>query len=99
MDNPNLDELREKIDLVDGDLITILAKRFRLTNMVGHYKAQHQLSAVDSTREQEQSVRYTQAAQVNDLNPELVLHLFQSIQTEVVKNHRAISQQVDSSAD
>lgn len=89
MDHPNLTALREEIDRVDRELIAVLAKRFELTRMVGDYKAQQDLSAVDSVREQEQSNNYAQAAQAYGLNTEFVHHLFQSIRSEVVKNHRA----------
>jgi chorismate mutase len=98
MDHPNLTELREKIDIVDRELITMLAKRFDLTNKVGDYKALQHLSAVDSVREQEQSASYTQVAQAHGLNPDFIHHLFQNIRKEVVKNHRATSAQRDSRA-
>ena len=93
MNHPNLTELREQIDSIDRELITVLAKRFDLTNMVGDYKAQQDLSAFDSVREQEQAASYRQAASMHGLNPEFVQHLFQYIRTEVVKNHQAIRAQ------
>ncbi len=52
-----LPTLRTKLDAIDGQHITLLAKRFELTRQVGEYKAKHNLPAIDLEREAEQFKR------------------------------------------
>ncbi len=46
-----LEEVRDRIDQLDQQIIALLAERFQLTESVGHYKAQHKLEAQDIARE------------------------------------------------
>lgn len=80
--------LRDKIDALDEELITILAKRFEVTGAVGQLKADNNLSSVDPLREQEKLLRLKALAADACLNDEFVLKLFQMVFDEVVKNHR-----------
>jgi chorismate mutase len=83
-----LASLRGQIDLIDAELMEILARRFAVTNQVGQLKAKHSLNSVDPVREQEKLQRLRQLAQEKALNGEFVHSLFQHIFNEVVKNHR-----------
>lgn len=80
--------LRDKIDKLDEELISTLAKRFEVTGAVGRLKAEQQLNSVDPAREQAKLVRLKALADDESLNSEFVLELFQMIFDEVVKNHR-----------
>jgi chorismate mutase len=50
----DLNELRDLIDEVDDELLSLLARRFALTTEVGYYKAEHNLEPLDATREAKQ---------------------------------------------
>ena len=52
MDNLNndLNQLRKEIDSLDSELISILAKRMKVVEVVGKYKAKHSLKPLDKKR-------------------------------------------------
>lgn len=83
-------EVREKIDLIDRQLIALLGERFTLTHQVGLLKASRALEAVDATREAEKLAELSALCEEYNLNPELVTELFSKIMEEVVKNHREL---------
>ena len=83
-----LDALRSEIDVIDEELVTILARRFAVTARVGELKRQLVLSPVDREREAQQVIKYRALAKRHGLEPELVVSLFKMIIEEVVVNHR-----------
>jgi len=83
-------EVREKIDLIDKNLLALLGERFELTHQVGLLKADKALAAVDATREAEKLAELSALCQTYNLNPELVTELFSKIMEEVVKNHKQL---------
>lgn len=48
----NLEEIRQKIDNVDDQIIELLIKRYDLVLDVKSYKSQNQLPVLDQSREQ-----------------------------------------------
>ncbi|WP_085687246.1 MULTISPECIES: chorismate mutase [unclassified Pseudomonas] len=83
-----LTAFRQTIDNIDAALIHMLAERFRCTDEIGLLKAQHQLPAVDETREQYQYERLTALARQASLDTALVQRLMQFVINEVVERHR-----------
>ena len=82
-------ELRDEIDRIDNELISLLAERFSVTAKVGQLKASNNLDSVDPVREQEKLERLRELAGDKSLNSDFILDLFQTIFDEVVKNHRS----------
>lgn len=82
--------LRDSIDLIDEELLSVLLRRFEVTAKVGQLKAAHELESVDPKREQEKHQRLRLLAEAKGLNSEFVQGLFQYIFEEVVKNHRSM---------
>lgn len=83
----NLNGLRKELDVVDAELIAILAKRFAITQQVGTYKKTHNLPARDAEREQAKLQQVAAVAQETSLNPELMQKIMQLIMDEAVENH------------
>ncbi len=81
---------RERIDSIDEEILSALARRFEVTMRVGQLKAQHGLDSVDPVREQEKLVRLRNSAEQKGLDSALVHELFQRVFNEVVKNHRQL---------
>ena len=81
--------LREEIDRIDDEILSLLAKRFTVTAQVGELKARHQLNSVDPVREQQKLERLKERALEQGLKGEFVTELFQRIFDEVVMNHRS----------
>ncbi len=46
----NLNELRQQIDQIDDDLLAILAKRMRISQEIGQYKREHNMSVLQTNR-------------------------------------------------
>jgi chorismate mutase len=87
MSDPSLDNFRASIDNIDAALIHILAERFRITQAVGAYKAQHGLPASDPAREERQIARLRQLAVEAQLDPEFSEKFLRFVIQEVIRHH------------
>jgi chorismate mutase len=83
-----LKTLRSEIDVIDEEIIHLLARRFAVTRQVGELKARDALPAVDPERESAQQLRYKQLAVASDVSPGLVVGVFRTVIEEVVRQHR-----------
>lgn len=88
MTGRTLQALRAEIDLLDDELVRLLARRFAVTREVGRLKAREDLPAVDADREAAQQQRYRRIAAASGLAPELVAGVFRQVIDEVVREHR-----------
>ena len=86
----SLSALRESIDAVDEQLLTLLAHRFELTAEVGQLKKQLGLPALDSAREAVQMQRFAELAARHGLPPDLVQQIMRLVIDEVVSRHRQL---------
>ena len=87
MSDPALESFRASIDNIDAALIHILAERFRITQAVGTYKAQHDLPASDPAREERQIARLRQLAAEAQLDPEFSEKFLRFVIQEVIRHH------------
>jgi len=71
-----LQELRKSIDLIDKELIGILAKRMRVVSEIGWYKKQHNIQTLDKNRWQEVVLNIVRAAKKLKLNQKLVEDIY-----------------------
>jgi chorismate mutase len=85
-----LNRFRQSIDNIDAALVHILAERFRITQAVGEYKAQHQLPPADPSREEKQIARLRQLAKESNLDPEFSEKFLRFIIDEVIRHHEQI---------
>jgi chorismate mutase len=85
--DPVLDGYRQSIDNIDAAMIHILAERFRITQAVGAYKAQHDLPASDPGREERQIARLRRLAEDARLDPEFSEKFLRFIIQEVIRHH------------
>jgi monofunctional chorismate mutase len=83
-----LKELRKEIDVVDRELVSILARRFKITHKVGVYKAQFDMPSFDKKRESEILEHKKLLAKKYNINPLLVEKIFKLVMAETRKNHR-----------
>ena len=61
--------LRDSIDNIDAALIHLLAERFKCTQTVGRFKAEHKLPPADPKREAKQIARLRKLAHEAKLDP------------------------------
>ena len=82
--------LRDSIDNIDAALVHLLAERFKCTQAVGQYKAEHGLPPADPGREAEQIARLRALAKAAKLDPDFAEKFLNFIVTEVIRHHEAI---------
>ena len=90
MADPELQRLRDSIDNIDAALVHLLAERFKCTQAVGQYKAEHGLPPADPSREAEQIARLRAIARTAKLDPDFAEKFLNFIVTEVIRHHEAI---------
>ena len=86
-----LDDMRKSIDNIDNAIVAMFAERFKVTNRVGHYKAENGLVAKDLSRESEQFKRVHDLAVQFGLDPEFAKSYLQAVISLVVENHEEIA--------
>ena len=86
----SLEEMRKSIDNIDNAIVAMFAERFKITNRVGVYKAEHQLPAKDPKREAAQYDRIIEIAQQYGLDPEFAKSYLSAVIERVVENHKKI---------
>ena len=85
-----LRRLRDSIDNIDAALVYLLAERFKCTQAVGQYKAEHGLPPADPAREAVQIERLRALAKSARLDPDFAEKFLNFIVTEVIRHHEAI---------
>ncbi|GAB3624379.1 chorismate mutase [Mariniluteicoccus endophyticus] len=88
-----LERLRGSIDNMDAALLHLLAERFKITQRVGHLKAEHGLPPADPEREQRQIARLRALADESHLDPEFAEKFLTFIVSEVVRHHEQIARE------
>lgn len=92
MEVSRLDELRQAIDQMDREMISLLEKRFQLTEEVGKYKAINKLPAKDTSREANQFEKIEMLAKSQGLEPEYAIAIFRCMMDVVISRHQEIAQ-------
>jgi chorismate mutase len=90
MTDSELLRLRDSIDNIDAALVHLLAERFKCTQAVGRYKAEHGLPPADPGREAQQIKRLRALAKAAKLDPDFAEKFLNFIVTEVIRHHEAI---------
>lgn len=85
-----LTSYRQSIDNIDAALIHLLAERFKITQAVGVYKAQHDLPPADPAREDRQVTRLRGLASASQLDPEFSEKFLRFVIDEVIHHHERL---------
>jgi len=75
----DLSTIRAQIDRVNSQIIKLLAKRYKLSKQVAHYKKLHKLPILDAEREEEMFKSIIKQAQEANLPPDYVVQVFRLI--------------------
>ena len=82
--------LRGSIDNMDAALIHLLAERFKITQQVGHLKAEYGVPPADPAREAQQIARLRSLAIEAKLDPEFAEKFLTFVVSEVVRHHETL---------
>ena len=96
-----LSELREKIDMIDSELVRLVSERMMVAGDIAAYKREHEMPVLDARREREK------LAQIADSSPEnlkaymrvlysLIFELSRSYQSSLVCTESSLWQQITS---
>ena len=94
MVDDQLARFRQSIDNIDASLVYILAERFKVTQAVGQYKAEHSLPPADPAREATQVARLRALAAEADLDPDFTEKFLRFIIDEVIRHHQSFADNV-----
>jgi len=84
MEKP-LETLREEIDAIDNEIITLIAKRLRVVSDIGKVKKEKNIPPLDANRWEKVLQKITQKAKENNVPVELVEKIYREI------HHTALS--------
>jgi len=87
-----LERYRSSIDNIDAALVHLLAERFKITQEVGRYKAEHGLPPADLAREDRQIARLRTLAEESGLDPVFSEKFLRFIVAEVIHHHQRIAE-------
>ncbi len=81
----NISVLRQQIDEIDEQLLTLLGKRMRISHEIGVYKKEHNMPVLQSGRYNEILDKRGEMGSAMDLSPDFVKEIMKSIHEESVK--------------
>ncbi|GEO24972.1 hypothetical protein AAC03nite_07570 [Alicyclobacillus acidoterrestris] len=84
----SLDEFRAKIDSIDHQLITCLAKRFELSKTIGTIKRSKNVDVYQPDRANQVQQRFLHLGALHGMQERFVTHLFELIHEESCRVQR-----------
>ncbi|MEJ2004351.1 MAG: bifunctional 3-deoxy-7-phosphoheptulonate synthase/chorismate mutase type II [Cyclobacteriaceae bacterium] len=91
-----LEELREKIDSIDQDLISVLAARLKVIEEIGFYKKENDVHVFQLKRWNEIMLSRPEWATKLDLDPELIEEIYKLIHADSLKvQTRILNEETD----
>ncbi|HXQ60248.1 MAG TPA: chorismate mutase [Acidimicrobiales bacterium] len=76
---PDLEAIRDRLDLVDRRMVEVLAERSRLITEVVRFKRAHGMKVVDRDREERMLEKIGQTAAVADLDPRIARQVLRAV--------------------
>jgi chorismate mutase len=84
--NLQIDEIRNKIDQIDDDLLKLLAKRMQLVEQIGLEKKQSRISIFQPKRWDEIITRLVEFGKHENLSEEFIFNLIEAIHIESIQH-------------
>lgn len=98
MNMKNIKQIREKIEKIDKQIITLLKKRLKLSEKIAREKIQNGLKILDTFREKELSGIYEKTAKTLGISEKFIQNLFRIIFKESRSKQKQSRQKIDDKA-
>jgi chorismate mutase len=85
-----LGELRQQIDIYDDHLLDLMEQRMKVSETIGHYKKENNITILQSTRWEEIVSKAMQKGLAKGLSSELIDALFKAIHQESINRQMKI---------
>lgn len=86
----NIDQLREQIDVIDENLLSLLASRMNLSRSIGKYKKEHNIAILQTSRWDAVLSQMKERAESYGLSAGFVSAIFNAIHEESVQEQNKI---------
>jgi len=86
----NIDQLRAQIDIIDENLLFALGSRLSISKKIGHYKKDHNIAIIQSSRWESILSKMTEKGAQYGLSSEFVAAVFNAIHEESVRAQNEI---------
>lgn len=87
---PTLEELRDKIDGLDNEILDILAQRMEVACRIGEYKKEHNMTVLQLKRWEEVITKNVEAGEKRGLTPSFLEKLFKNIHQESIDHQMGV---------
>jgi chorismate mutase len=85
-----LDELRQKIDQIDRQLLETLKSRMKISEAIGKYKYENNITILQTRRYDEVMNNRRKQAEDVGLNPEFVVKVYEHIHEESINRQNQV---------
>jgi chorismate mutase len=93
--NSLLEKLRHKIDLIDADILKMMAERMKVAREIGEYKKEHNMTILQLQRWQEIFRTRTKLGVEHELTPEFVAKMYELIHSESIHQQTQVMNRSD----
>jgi chorismate mutase len=85
-----LDRLRKEIDMIDEEIMSILASRMKIAREIGNYKKENNMTILQSERWKEVLSKFVARGTQNGLSEEFITRVIKSIHDESIEQQERV---------
>lgn len=74
-----LDDLRKEIDLIDSEIVNLIAKRIEVVKKVGQFKKENNIPVIDNSRFKKVLNKVGELAEKNKISKDFVKDIYNKI--------------------
>ena len=79
MTENKLENLRKEIDVIDNEIVGLLAKRFEIVKQIGVFKKENKIDVIDDRRFQQVLVKVENLAEKNGISKNFIHEIYEKI--------------------
>ncbi|HNP98770.1 MAG TPA: bifunctional 3-deoxy-7-phosphoheptulonate synthase/chorismate mutase type II, partial [Bacteroidia bacterium] len=91
-----LEELRDRIDKIDEDILVLMAERMRVAREIGQYKKENNMTILQVERWREILQTRLQSGQTKELGSDFIFRLYELIHQESIQHQTQVMNRMES---